>query len=645
MRRANRLILVLAGCAAVLLSVLVAAAEPPRREGLLPERPELAYLKQVNAWRPPADPQLLFLLMGQYANAGRPLEGAAYLDGLRRLFDPQLNDTQRALYLTAIASLRAGGAASVPLLQRIGWVRDTLAMLDEATRLTHGQAFITHWMSGVVRAQVPSFFGQREVAEAELRWCVQHADQLPHPGWLREVHFQLATLARERGDAATARSELAASGYASESKDVTFTTPFSEDPLGGHAFGSRSIKELVPGSVYLVSGYDFTEYYFIVSADRRELIAIDAGTRPEAAREAHEALRAKLGALPPLTTVLVTHAHWDHVGGQCYFRSLSPAPRFVGRGTYADELAVDAKGDTRIGQLFFGKGFRLEDVLAYKPDATIDRPTSLTIGGTPVDLIPARGGETGDAMLIHLPQQRVLFVGDILMPYFGAPFVNEGSIDGMLEAIEQVSALKPRLLLHGHEPLTALFDSTAMLEDLRVQLTWLRSEVLRQMAAGTERAAIQQSNPMPPTLAQSPAAVQLAYLVMRENMINRLFQQNSGYWRNGLEGLEAVSQAEHGAALVDYLGVDEAQIARAAERMMADGRHALAAQTLRWAQARLPGNPRLDALRREADLKLMEQYQAFNPFKFIVYAGDAGQTLPPMTAATAHAVDAPRASE
>ena len=633
MNRTYRLIVLMAGCAVLLLPMLLLGATETSSGGRpAPDRPELAYLKQVNEWRPPADPQLLFLLMGQYANAGRHLEGAAHLDELRRRFDPQLTDVQRALYLTAIASLRAGGASSVPLVRRIGWMRDTLAMLDEATRLTQGQAFITHWMSGVVRAQLPSYFGQRETAEAELRWCLQHADKLPDPGWLREVHFQLAILAQERGDAGAARSERTASGYTEGAKHVTFTTPFSEDRLGGHTFARRRIKELVPSTVYLVSGYEFTEYYFIVSADRRELIAIDAGTRADAASEAHEALRAKLGSLPPLTTVLVTHAHWDHVGGQRYFRSLDPAPRFIGRSNYAEELARDAMGDSRIAKQFFGDGFRLDDVLAYKPDATIDRPTELVIGGTRVQLIPTRGGETSDAMLIHLPEQHVLFVGDILMPYFGAPFVNEGSIDGMIEAIEQVSALKPRLLLHGHEPLTAVFNSTAMLEQLRVQLVWLRAEVLRQIAAGSERAAIQQANLMPPTLAETSSAVQVAYLVMRENMINRLFQQNSGYWRNGLEGLEALTSADHGAALVDYLGMDEERIARAVERMMADGRHALAAETLRSAQARLRNSPRLESLRREVDLKLMEQYQAFNPFKFIVYAAEAGEGLTPVPA-------------
>ena len=69
---------------------------------------------------------------------------------------------------------------------------------------------------------------------------------------------------------------------------------------------------------------------------------------------------------------------------------------------------------------------------------------------------------------------------------------------------------------------------------------------------------------MPPTLKHSTSAVHLAYLLLRENLINRLFDQHSGYWQNGLHGLDALSDADHGAALVDYLGLREAQIAAAA---------------------------------------------------------------------------------
>ena len=375
----------------------------------------------------------------------------------------------------------------------------------------------------------------------------------------------------------------------------------------------------------MLSGFEFTEYYFVVSADRRELIAIDAGTRPDTARAALEALRARVSSLPPLTTVLITHAHWDHVGGHRYFRSLDPAPKFIGRGNYQDELAHDAIANPATLQRFFGETFRLDDVLSYRPDVAINRPTTLVVGGTRFELLPTRGGETGDAMLIQMPEQGVLFVGDVLMPYLGAPFVEEGSVDGMVAAIEQVHALKPRFLLHGHEPLTRIFSSTAMLDDLRVQLVWLRDAVLREMKSGKERGEIQATNLVPPTLERSDSNVHLAYLVLRENVINRLFDQNSGYWQNRMQGLDALTDADHGEALVDYLGVSEAQLASAGQRLVADGKHELAVALLRSAQSRFPGSERLGAVRRLAHLKLMEKYQEFNPFKFNLYAGQIDQ--------------------
>src|SRR5439155_24429061 len=137
-------------------------------------------------------PQRHFLLMAQFANAGRHAEGIAFFEDALKRFGPQLNDNRKAQYLLAIASLRAGHANDVFLLQRMGWVRDTIALLDEAKRLSTGrQMFVSRWMSGVVRAQLPAFFAQRDTAIADLQWCVDHVDLAPHRDWLREVYAKL----------------------------------------------------------------------------------------------------------------------------------------------------------------------------------------------------------------------------------------------------------------------------------------------------------------------------------------------------------------------------------------------------------------------------------------------------------------------
>jgi len=99
-------------------------------------RPEFEYLKAVNKVAPPQDPQLLFLLMAQYSNANLQGEGAEFFSARLKEFGPRLTDAQKALYLSAIGLLRAQHASSVSLLHRFCYVKDTMAILDQAKRLS-----------------------------------------------------------------------------------------------------------------------------------------------------------------------------------------------------------------------------------------------------------------------------------------------------------------------------------------------------------------------------------------------------------------------------------------------------------------------------------------------------------------------------
>jgi len=609
----------------ILLGPIAAREDSPPT---ISDRPELEYLKAVNRAGPPRDPQLLFLLMGQYMNANRHRDGIEFFSSLVKQFEPRLSDGQKSLYLGAIGLLRAGQASNVPFLSRIGWVKETIKTLEQAKRLSGGEIFIVRWISGVVYAQLPGIFDQRKAAFADLRWCVENADKAPHAGWLREVYYRLATLYQMDGRTTQAQDYLRLSGYPDFRKSLTLTTPFAEDVAAGHTFSPKRIAEIVPGKVYALSGYEFTEYYFVISDDGHELIGIDAGTRPDSARAAYEALRAYAPRLPELTTVLITHAHWDHVGGHKYFRSLNPRLKFYARENYREELSIVLNGPGRFGQrLFFGSRFNLEDVRSFKPDVTIDRQTQLKIGGTRIEFIPVQGGETKDGLLIHLPDYGVMFVGDFIMPYLGAPFVEEGNLDGLLDAIDIVVQKNPRYLLHGHEPLTRIFASPAMLANLKTYLAWLRDEVLAAIRRGEERAAIQQANLIPPGLLTGDPDAHLPYLVMRENVINRIYDQRVGYWQPDLQGVDYLGQADRGSILVDYLGVSEPQLVKAVEQMIADGKYELASTTLEWTKGRFAGS-KLDDARRITYLKLMEKYQEFNPFKFIIYSGQIGAQLP-----------------
>ncbi|HEY6946275.1 MAG TPA: MBL fold metallo-hydrolase [Candidatus Acidoferrum sp.] len=609
-----------------------AAADSKVSSAAVSHRPELEYLKTVNSVAPPQDPQLLFLLMAEYSNANRQGEGAEFFSARLKEFGPRLTDVQKALYLSAIGLLRAQNASSVQLLHRIGYVKDAIAMLEQAKQLSGGQVFVVNWIAGVVYSQLPSRFHQKDAAQRELAWCLENAGKAPDAGWLREVYYHLGKLALVDGDQTKAQNYLRRSGYKDFERTITLTTPFSEDAATGHAFAPRRITEIVPGRVYVLSGFEFTEYYFVVSDDRRGLIGIDAGTRPDSAKAAYEALQAYAPGLPQLTTIFITHSHWDHVGGHAYFRGLNPRLKFYARSNYGEEIARGARGPDSFAKQFFGERYNHDEVRSFKPDVTIDRRTELKIGGTHIELIPVQGGETHDAMFIHMPDLGVLFVGDFIMPYLGAPFVEEGDLQGLLDAIDIVVQENPQHLLHGHEPLTRNFSSPAMLAQLKTNLAWLNEQVLTAIRRGDERGVIHQANLIPPGMFSGRPDAYLPYLILREHVIDRLYDQNVGYWQPDLQGLEHLTRADHAELLVDYLGVSERQLVKAVEHLAADGKYELAASLLESSGDNFGHSPAVANARRLVYLKLMEKHQNTDPFKFIIYSGKINEQTPQMAA-------------
>src|SRR5262245_4954315 len=593
---------------------------------------DLEYLKAVNSVVPLNDPELLFVLMTEFVNSNLQGEGAEFFSSRLKQFEPQLTSVQKSLYLSIVGLLRAQHASLVPLLKRYGYVKETIAILDQAEQLSGGDVFVVNWVAGIVRTELPGFFGQRKTAQAELAWCVEHADKAPHPAWVREVYYHLGKLALNDGDNTKAQDYLRRSGYSDFDRPITLATPFSEDKVAGHAFAPRHIREVIAHRVYALSGFEFTEYYFVVSKDGHELIAIDAGTRPDFAKSAYDALQAHAPGLPPLTTVFVTHAHWDHVGGHSYFRGLSSHPKFYGRGNYQEEFEKEFNAPEIFGTQFFGERFKAEDVVSYKPDVAVDNRTEVNIGGSTFELIPAHGGETHDAMLIYLPDEKVMFVGDMIMPYLGAPFAEEGDLQGLLAAIDEVVSRNPEHLLHGHEPLTRVFSSPLILSHLKTDLAWLRNKVLTSIRRGDERAAIHKANLIPPDLLANQPDAYEPYYILREHMIDRIYDQNVGYWEANLQGLAHPGRKDRAELLTNYLRLSETQIVKAAEHLCADGKYEMAADLIESAEAKFPGSDSLKRAKRLVYLKLMERSQNTDPFKFIIYSGEIGEQTPQINA-------------
>jgi hypothetical protein len=213
------------------------------------------------------------------------------------------------------------------------------------------------------------------------------------------------------------------------------------------------------------------------------------------------------------------------------------------------------------------------------------------------------------------------------MPFIGAPFVPEGNPDGLFDAIDIVVDLNAKHVLHGHEPLTRRLSSPAMLTRLKGALQWLKQETYNAHARGLGRADIQQLNLIAPAVYEH-REVQFPYLLMRENFINRVFEQMTGYWAHNLDGMDYLSDSDYAVLLSSYLSLSEDRIATIIQDMMNRGDYTLAARVAGWGLRDHPNSSQLDRLRRSAYVKLIEKYQFINPFKVIIYSEKSGHETP-----------------
>jgi hypothetical protein len=117
---------------------------------------------------------------------------------------------------------------------------------------------------------------------------------------------------------------------------------------------------------------------------------------------------------------------------------------------------------------------------------------------------------------------------------------------------------------------------------------------------------------------------------MREHVIDRLYDQNVGYWQPDLQGLDHLGRTDRAELLIDYLGVSERQLVKTVERLVADGKYELAASLLESAGSRFDHSISVASAKRLVYLKLMEKNQNTDPFKFIVYSGKIGEQTPQM---------------
>jgi alkyl sulfatase BDS1-like metallo-beta-lactamase superfamily hydrolase len=233
---------------------------------------------------------------------------------------------------------------------------------------------------------------------------------------------------------------------------------------------------------------------------------------------------------------------------------------------------------------------------------------------------------------VFLPASGVLFTGDVMMPYLGAPFFADGSPDGLLDALRAIAELKPRVLIHGHPVMTELF-TVETVPGLLATLTELRDVSVARIRRGQTLTEVLGSSVLPEALREYPVAVG-PYLAIWEHFVQRLYQQHVGYWQPDGQGLEPIGPADRAAALDLLAGGSPEKFAAAAETLLEQRDAALALEIASAGVVRHPEHADLARLRTQALYRLMGRHQLQDPFRFLIYAELAGVELAPVASGT-----------
>jgi glyoxylase-like metal-dependent hydrolase (beta-lactamase superfamily II) len=233
---------------------------------------------------------------------------------------------------------------------------------------------------------------------------------------------------------------------------------------GEAALGSSANRNFISNAGFVVTG--------------EGVVVIDALGSPPLAEDLIAAIRRVTAQ--PIRYVVVTHYHADHVYGLQAFKALGATVIAHGKGR--DYLGSDT-ARLRLAasreELF---PWIDETTRLVAADRWIDGETVLSLGGETLRIRPVGPAHTAEDLVVHADRAGVLFAGDLV--FRGRiPFVGQADSGGWIDALSKLIALKPRLVVPGHGPV-----STDPLPDLRLTrdyLQFLRSS-MAQAAADLE---------------------------------------------------------------------------------------------------------------------------------------------------------------
>lgn len=173
----------------------------------------------------------------------------------------------------------------------------------------------------------------------------------------------------------------------------------------------------------------------------RSVVSIDACSTERRTQAYLAAIAAVTPA--PVTTLINTHHHGDHTYGNSQFGAIA----IVGHERCrAEVISAGILGNTGIWEPVDWGNLSLAP-----PTVTFSDRLRVWSDDTPIDVsYVGRPAHTTNDTLVWLPEQQVLFCGDLLFNG-GTPFLLMGSVTGAIDVLTRVLAPIPaRVIVPGH---------------------------------------------------------------------------------------------------------------------------------------------------------------------------------------------------
>jgi cyclase len=225
----------------------------------------------------------------------------------------------------------------------------------------------------------------------------------------------------------------------------------------------------------------------LVTGDRTSLL-VDTLFDLRLTGEMLEAMRHVTPAAERIDTVVNTHANGDH----CYGNALVSDSAIIASARCAEEMAqlppsamagvVRAAPTLGPGGDFLARifaPFSFEGIETTLPTATFEGRLDLSVADRPVTLLEVGPAHTAGDVVVHLPNDGVVFTGDILF-HGGHPIVWAGPVANWIAACDRVLQLDAPIIVPGHGPLAA----PSAVAELKSYFEFLTTEVRLRHDAG-----------------------------------------------------------------------------------------------------------------------------------------------------------------